>query len=153
MRTERKCRDVGRTLKLLKEVILDHWEHQLRKNLSEAFHADPIVLKDHFSEILDELILALDRNEIQEIYHARAHGFQRAILTNFTFQDVLQEFSILRMSIIDYLYPMGDIECSKFVHTFIDQAARDSISEFLRDVTIKKQFEKLPIEENQVSLN
>ncbi len=154
MKRESKCSEISQTLKLLKEVILDHWENQVRKNISVTFQTDPTLLKDHFSEILDQLIICLERNEILELDYARAHGFQRAIMTNFTFQDVLQEYSILRMCIIDYLYPMGDIECSKLVHTFLDRASQYSISEYLRDITFKRQFDKLPIEgQKQVNLN
>lgn len=146
MKNEKKCKEISQTLAKLKEVILDHWENQVRKNISDTFHADHILLKDHFSELLDQLIVSLERNELSEIDYARAHGFQRAIMTNYSFPDVLREYSILRMCLIDYLYPMGDIECSKFVHAFLDKAALYSISEFLRDITFKKQFEKLPIE-------
>lgn len=137
-----RCREVGQTLELLKEVVLDHWEKLVRDSIEKTLHQDSVILKDHFSDILDNLVKILRDNVMDEVELGKAHGFHRVILTNFTIQDILKEYSLLRETLIDYLYPMGEIECSKLVHKYLDIVLKNSIAEFLNDLPLVSRVEK-----------
>lgn len=139
---EKLCHEIGCSLQLLKEVILDHWEQLVRDSIAKAVHQDAIILKDHMPEIIDQLIYILKEKSLDELEVGKSHGFHRLVLTNFSIQDVLKEFSLFRETIIDYLYPMGAIDCSKLVHKYIDIVQKNSISEFLNDLPIASRVDK-----------
>lgn len=139
---EKLCHDIGSSLELLKDVILDHWEGLVKESITKAADQDTIILKDHMPEIIDQLIYILKEKSMEELELGKSHGFHRLILTNFSIQDILKEFSLFRETIIDYLYPMGAIDCSKLVHKYIDIVQKNSIAEFLNDLPIASRVEK-----------
>lgn len=136
MELQEACHETGKKLELLKEVIIDHWERLVRESITQSLHEDTIILHDHFGEIIDNLILILKGDKFDEAELGKAHGFHRVILTSFSLQDVLKEYSLFRETIVDYLYPMGDIRCTKLVHKYIDIVLKNSVVEFLKDLQI-----------------
>lgn len=132
------CQDVGESLSRLKKVILDHWESAVRSSINHSEQEHSIIIRDHLSDILDNLILYLTKGELDEMELGKAHGNHRAILTKFTVQDILKEYSLLRETLITYLYPMGEIGCAKLVHKYIDIIAKNSVTEFLSETYVKR---------------
>lgn len=116
----------------LDKVILSQWEKLVRDSLDFRKKESHIILQDHMPEILKNLALALKRGLRDDMQLARAHGFQRAILTKYTIDDLMMEYAIFRETLIIYLYPIGDLECVKFMHWYLDCLSRHSVLEFLR---------------------
>lgn len=131
------CAETGQSFENLKRIILSHWEDLVREVIERSRHEQSVILHDHIPEILDQLILILLKGEVDEVELGKSHGFHRALLTNFSLPDLMTEFSLLREAIIDYLYPMGDVRCSKLVHKYIDILSKHSVIEFLNDQTLK----------------
>ncbi len=149
------CIETGESLSKLKKVILSHWEEQVRKVITNSKHEPSIILSDHIPELLDQLICILRDGEINEIELGKSHGFQRAMLTRYSVADLLTEFSLLRETLIDYLYPMGDQQCAKIVHKFIDILSKHSTIEFINDMLMKQSFnrQQLGSEVNEIKNN
>lgn len=132
------CQDVGQSLNRLKHVILDHWENDVRLSINHSEEEHSIIIRDHLHDIIDNLILYLTKGELDEMELGKAHGNHRAILTKFTVQDILKEYSLLRETLITYLYPIGEIGCSKLIHKYIDIIAKNSVTEFLSETYVKR---------------
>lgn len=136
------CYEVGVHLEKLKDVIIDHWIELVKISVPVAREESRYILKDHMGEIIDNLILLLKRNELNEIELGKAHGMHRLTYTRFSLQDIQREYSLLRESLIDYLYPMGNFKCAKLLHRYIDIIARNSTSEFLKHINIDVRIER-----------
>ncbi len=132
--------EISEKIATLDKIILSQWEHTVRHRLDENKKESVIILLDHMPEILENLSKALKRGTRDDIELARAHGFQRAVLTQFTLADILNEFSALRETLISYLYPMGDTEVVKYVHRYIDSLVKNSVLEFIQH---QKSAEKM----------
>lgn len=130
-RTQLTCAETGKTIQVLKDVIIDHWEGLVREVIASSKHESSLILKDHVPEILNQLTNILINGKLDGIEIGKSHGFYRAILTRYSFEDLLTEFSLLRETLIDYAYPMGDINCSKLIHKYIDILLKHSAIEFL----------------------
>lgn len=137
-----ECKQVGHSLRNLKEVMIDHWEREVRKTLVHSKMEESPVLRNHISEILDNLSHLLIDGELDDIEMGKAHGFQRAVLTKFTVQEIMMEFALLRSTIIDFLYPFGDRDCAKLVHNYIDIITKYSVAEFLYDLTLLQRVKR-----------
>lgn len=134
------CFETGESLRILKEVIIDHWEHLVRDVIGESKHEPPLILKDYVPELLEQLITILKKGKIDEATEiGQAHGLHRAMMTRYTFEDLLTEFSLLRETIIDYIYPMGSIKCSKLVHKYIDILLKHSSIKYLSEHSMSRQ--------------
>ncbi len=136
------CLETGDSLFKLKKVILLHWEELVREVITSSKHEPSIILLDHIPDLLDQLINILRDGEINEIELGKSHGFQRAMLTRFSVADLLTEFSLLRETLIDYLYPMGDKQCAKIIHKFIDILSKHSTIEFINDMSMKQSLHR-----------
>src|SRR5687768_5604345 len=100
-----ECSEVAVSFRTLKLAIIEHWRRLVKTTIPRAAPEDLVILEDHMGEILDNLASILETGEIPNVEMGKAHGFHRAVLTKFTFQDVLKEYSLLRETIIDYHYP------------------------------------------------
>jgi hypothetical protein len=129
----KKCIETGQSLEKLKEVILSHWIGLVKENISNSKNERSVILMDHIPSIIDQLIEILKKGEVSEVELGKSHGFQRAVLTNYSLGDIFDEYSLLRKALMQYLYPMGDIHCAKLVHKFIDIISKHSAIEFLND--------------------
>ena len=131
MNHETECQDVGDSLTKLKHAILLEWEKRVRGSIQEMKHENNIILHNHIIEILEQLARLLSTGEMDSEELGKAHGFQRAALTKSSLNDILQEYSLMRETLIDYLYPMGNIICAKIVHKYIDILCKYSMVEFI----------------------
>lgn len=136
------CSEVGASLLNLRNVILIGWENLARNVIKQAEKESTPILLDHMPEIIDQLIKILQEGEMDEVELARAHAIQRAILTQYSTGDIISEFSLLRETMIDYLYPMGDIDCAKLVHKYIDILCKHSVVEFKNDQLLAGNLRK-----------
>lgn len=102
--------NVVHTLTALEGVIISSWESIFRKSLSPEKQLPGPTLIDHLPEILESLKYVLERDHGgHEVILGKAHGFQRAHLTNFSLSDLLNEYRVLRQVLIYNLYPFGNI--------------------------------------------
>lgn len=136
------CLETGESLYTLQKVILSHWEDLVREVIANAKHEPSIILMDHIPDLIEQLISILREGEVHEMEFGKSHGFQRAMLTNYSVADLLTEFSLLRETLIDYLYPMGDKDCAKLVHKFIDILSKHSTIEFINDMSMKQSLHR-----------
>lgn len=149
------CYETGHSLSILKNVILHEWEMLVRDVVSSSQHESSIILQDHIPEILDQLELILKEGVVDEIELGKHHGYYRSTLTNFSVSDLLTEYSLLREVILTYLYPMGDVGCSKLIHKYIDILAKHSVVEFINDQLLHRSLtiEQLGNESKEIVSN
>ena len=136
------CFETGESLFKLKKVILSRWEELVREVILNSKHEPSIILLDHIPDLIDQLINILRNGEVHEEELGKSHGFQRAMLTSYSVADLLTEFSLLRETLINYLYPMGDKDCAKLVHKFIDILSKHSTIEFINDLSMKQSLHR-----------
>ena len=126
-----ECHEVGNSLTKLKHAILLEWEKRVRNSIDELKHETSIILQDHIPDVIEQLARLLTSESMDNEELGKAHGFRRAALTKASLNDILQEYSLLRETLIDYLYPMGNIVCAKIVHKYIDILCKYSMVEFI----------------------
>lgn len=125
------CSDAGHSLSTLKKVILLEWEGLVRNVISASHHESTLILLDHIPEILEQLEIILKEGKVDEVELGKHHGYYRSTMTDFSLGDILTEYSLLREVLIDYLYPIGDIDCVKLIHKFLDILSKHSAVEFV----------------------
>lgn len=97
-----------------KDSLISEWEKEARKKVKAAADAHPLVLRDHLPTILEDLQDALSRVGSEEdarnagsyaFSPARSveHGQHRASTENYTVDQVIHEFIILRHILTDRL--------------------------------------------------
>lgn len=145
------CKNIGDQLTKLEKLVLAEWENSVRDSITKSRHENSIILQDHFLEIINQLVSILRDGEVDENELGKAHGFQRAILTQYTLKDVLEEYSLLRETLISYLYPIGDIVCVKLIHKYIDILCKHSVIEFISQTkSIRVESEYVGSESNEI---
>ncbi|HXH31270.1 MAG TPA: hypothetical protein VNJ01_10700 [Bacteriovoracaceae bacterium] len=128
--------ETGARLNLLTNAILIKWESLVRQAVVEADKENPIILLDHMPQILEHLGVILKSGVIDPIKLSKAHGFQRVVLTDYSLEDVFKEYSFLRETLIDYLYPIGNMSCTKLIHSYLDLLCRNSVIEYVRHLQL-----------------
>jgi hypothetical protein len=153
----KECQETGVSLSTLTNVILLEWETLVRNVIASSQHQSSIILQDHIPEILQQLEKILTDGKVDEIELGKHHGYYRSTMTDYCFADIITEYSLLREVLITYLYPMGEIECAKLIHKFIDILTKHSVVEFVnsqllhRSLTIEEiGNETQEIKNNQV---
>lgn len=136
MRSQNAFYELADKLESLDKLILSMWEQSVRDNLEHDKKESKVILLNHMPEILKSLSHTLRSGIRNDMELARAHGFQRAILTKYTIDDILSEYAIFRETLITYVYPIGDLECVKFVHWYIDCLAKHSVLEFIQHLEL-----------------
>lgn len=135
--------ETGKSLAILKEVILLDWETLLRKVVDSSEHESTIILLDHIPDILNQLEIILKEGRVDERELGKHHGYYRSLMSKYSVADVLTEYSLLREVLIHHLYPMGGINCTKLVHKFLDILAKYSVTEYLKS---QETLRSLPAE-------
>lgn len=124
-------------LRQIKPQIMDRWEVTVRETVAVAGEKDSLVLQDKLGRLLDNLIEALtpgsskyDATSDNDV--SKTHGQHRAVTEGYSLAQVLQEYSLLRKTILWSLAeqdPLEDIE-SEIINDSIDKAMKDSAQEF-----------------------
>lgn len=90
-----------------KALILDLWEKHVKEALPAARIETKTALRDSIPEFIDDLILALDtsfQHQKKEIIRfAHKHGAERANLSEYSIEDALFEYNLLRKVILKEL--------------------------------------------------
>lgn len=130
--------------------IMNIWEERVLKEISAAQHQETLALRDSLPEYLTQLADALsntiDRTEARNIHDksestrvGKKHGKERASSQNYTMDQLILEYHILRQVICDVLEQenvLSPVEREVIVCS-IEQAVNDAATEFsdtLRDI-------------------
>lgn len=98
---------LSRILESKKDLILSEWENEVKSVLPAARLETRMALRDSIPDFLDDLIIALKdglnkiRTEI--IRFAYKHGSERAYQSDYSIEDALSEYNILRKVIFRIL--------------------------------------------------
>lgn len=137
--------------------IISKWENKIRRKILSAHDKPSPVLIHHLPSIVDNLIDIFknqgtkdENREIENLALNKTHGKQRANETDFSLEEVLKEFWILRETIIEHLYPLvtPELSTAKIIHQFIDLSVESTVLEFerLQNQKISKQRDDLEVE-------
>ncbi len=98
---------VSEHLEDLTQEILDCWEKEVRKKIPVARRETPSSLRDSIPDFLKDLIRALqtdfDEQAAELLGIAHKHGRERARFTDYSIEDAITEFNILRRVIFQIL--------------------------------------------------
>ena len=150
--------DVAKLLKTSNPDILKEWETQSREKVAAAKVQSHLALRDSLPEFLDQLALTLECDDPKKLAAANAevareHGEDRAKQPEYTLEEVIFEYHILRAVIVTHLETAGttDSQSRKIIHEFIDRGigkAAATYAEF--EISSKaiqaKYFEEAKIE-------
>lgn len=137
--------DVANLLKQSKAQILKSWEQSCRKKVEAARYQTPVALIDSMPEFLDRLFETLTCvdpvNEAdQNAAVAREHAEDRASQPEYTLDQVIIEYHLLRSVIIETLKTAGfaDEESRKIIHEFIDRGIAKAAVRYLELEKVKQ---------------
>lgn len=126
------------SLDTLKFVIILEWEKLVRDAMKSSNSEPSILLQDHIPELLDQLSHILRTGVWDDREVKKNHRYLTSPMTNFTVADILTEYSLLREILITYLYPLGEIDCAKVIHRFLDALMRNAVTEFLTETEVSE---------------
>src|SRR5687768_4229784 len=103
--------DTSQRLAELTPLILDRWEERVRRDLPGSRHQDAPLLRDHLPVVLLEIAQALSPaspdGQAAMIEVSQQHGNERAWQSDYSLDQVLREYSLLRSVVIDALESDG----------------------------------------------
>lgn len=106
--------ELSETLKNIKDEILSAWEDEVKAYLPAARLETKRALRDSIPVFLDDLVIALrtSLNHIKPeiIEFAHKHGSERAYLSEYSIEDALSEYNILRKVIFRCLEKVTSIK-------------------------------------------
>lgn len=143
MEAKISCLGFCKILRENKDEIIEIWKERIKKILDVANDQSPIVLIDHLPEVLSNLSDILESESLGDVERqelkkknelGRAHGRQRANLTNYSLEEVLTEYTVLRSVIIEKLFSTNpkDLEATKIVHKYLDEGIQNAVLEFVK---------------------
>lgn len=139
-----------------KEKILQRFVQKSREILPAANAKSTAALENSLPILLDDIALALE-NKIhpssQNIYQDANHGEQRAQLKDFTLDQVLHEYAILRRILFSLLEEEGhlDADATEIILDCLQKGIEEAGREFLTSSTEKQQRlnQEIEIEKNR----
>ncbi len=100
-------------LKQSTQEILRIWEEEVRKVIPAAKHESELSLRNSIPEFLEDLILALETNfkdqQTDLLRFAHKHGRERANFSDYSIEDAITEYNILRRVIFSILEDHGTV--------------------------------------------
>jgi PAS domain S-box-containing protein len=143
----------GSRLIAQKHRILSLWEQRVRAAVPTARDTDRPVLVNALPEFLDRLAAALatrsPESAPQEAAVAAEHGKQRAELTEYSLDQVISEYQLLRQVLAEVLASEGSVTTGEreLIFEFILSAVREAASEFARCRDREKESAHLAVAE------
>lgn len=141
--------------RLLKNIekILIAWETRVKKEISAASQQGKLALRDSLPEYLRKLSEALsvptDRSHLREKFDleesvrlGKQHGSDRAGAADYTMDQMIYEYHILRQVIFDVLEeeaPLTDIE-REIIICSIEQAVNDAATQFSHELRSIQEY-------------
>lgn len=108
--------------------ILQRWESRVLAEVPAASTVDREVLRDHLHILLEQVVTALGSGAPKEtsgkLTTSEGHGGERALLESYSLGEVLQEYSILRQTVLEVLdegRPMS-LEERQIINDALEQA-------------------------------
>lgn len=143
MKTKLACIGFCKILRDNKEEIINLWKERIKKVLDVANDQSALILIDHLPQIISNLsdILESEGQDVVDTDDLRkknelgkAHGRQRAQQTNYSLEEVLTEYIVLRSVIIEKLFSTDDkdLEATQIVHKYIDEGIQNAVLEFVK---------------------
>jgi signal transduction histidine kinase len=135
-----------------KAKILESWETLARSEVPAAEQQPEIKLRDSVPRILDQLVKTLeceilDSEREENAEAAREHGIDRAIQPEYTLDEMIHEYHLLRRALFSTLQAVGpfDSETWQVLHDFMDRGVRKATIEYVKYETEKQklQFEQM----------
>ena len=134
------------------DEVMKRWEQRACKEISAAHRQESLALRDSLPEYLTELVDALgkvanqaasgsesERQKTQRI--ARIHGRDRAGTVDYTIDQLIFEYHILRQVVCEVLeedVPLGPAEREAIVCS-IEQAVNDAATEFKEALQARRE--------------
>lgn len=124
-----------------KNYIMAEWLNSVRSEINVSKNKSDAEIIDHLGSFFNVLISALRASQSSSMLNvnreiSKNHGFQRAQFFDYTLEQLLQEFHLLREAVFDYLAIEMDIpiteEDRKIIHSFIDNSVQAAADEFVR---------------------
>jgi signal transduction histidine kinase len=130
-------------LKRLNGEIMRAWENRAIEEVAAALRKDSLALRDSLPEFLDQIVLALDtkveRSKVRVKWErdentrvGKKHGRERAGTLNYTMDQLIVEYHILRQTICELMEveaPLSPLEREVIVCA-VEQAVNDAATEF-----------------------
>jgi len=120
--------EIATRLRAQVNEVLRRWEARVMAEVPAASTVDTKELRDHLHILLEQVVIALSPDAPPEVIHAlttsERHGGERALLESYSLGEVLQEYSILRRTVLEVLEearPMS-LEQRAIVNDALEQA-------------------------------
>lgn len=111
--------------------ILTEWETRCRERVDAATHVTPTALRDSLPSFIEQLAVSLScadpKAEAATVSAiAQEHAEDRAAQGEYTLDEMIYEYHLLRVVLMVQLGPHGllDFECSQVLHEAIDRGIR-----------------------------
>jgi PAS domain S-box-containing protein len=134
-------------LKSNKSDILEKWEAEARSQVPAAKNQSKLALLNSLPEVIDKMIETLSASsphkklKEEEKNLAIEHGKERASLSEYSLDQVIMEFNILREVIFEFIDPDGDmtLKQGKVLWDSIFIAIRNSASEYSKNIKAREE--------------
>ncbi len=131
-------KDIAALVAKNKTQILETWESQSRQKVPAAKVQSRLALRDSLPQFMDQLVETLkqDNPKAEDDVNAqvaRDHAKDRASQPEYTLDQVIFEYHILRAVITDFVESAGDMnsEARKICYEFIESGIRKTSTRFL----------------------
>jgi PAS domain S-box-containing protein len=135
-----------------KSYILNDWIANVRAEISVAKNKSNEDILDHLGYFFNTLVSALRMARASSVIKentdiSREHGYQRAQFCDYTLDQIIHEYHLLRKCIFDYLvmdskYTLTEKD-RKIIHGFIDNGIQAASVEFVKLQSDAKEFSSL----------
>lgn len=116
--------------------IVESWITCVKKNISASTDRPRFIIQDHIPDFLHNIVIALKFNDAskikEECFASRVHGEQRSRETDYSLNQLIYEYHLLRTVIFDFLDEKVDLkkEERNILNEMIDRAIREASVEF-----------------------
>lgn len=149
--------EVAKILENSKVEILKEWETQARQRVEAAKVQTRIALRDSLPQFYDELVTTLrSENPKEKVKQstevANEHAEDRANQPEYTLDQVIAEYHIFRVIIIEFVDAVGttDTETRKINHEFIDLSISKAAVRYIEIETHRQKLQTAEIEATKV---
>jgi signal transduction histidine kinase len=99
--------ETAKGLKARVPEVLERWESRVLAKVPAAATVDHKELRDHLHILLAQVVIALSPDvpdaRVHRLTTSQRHGGERALLENYSLGEVLEEYSILRRTVLEVL--------------------------------------------------
>lgn len=140
-----------------KAQILTKWETRCRERVEAAKVQTRAALRDSLPELLDQLVETLNsenpKAELKENTEvAREHAEDRAGQPEYTLDQVIAEYHILRIVLLEFIdeHGVADIEARRICHEFIDLGISKAAVRYMELAAQRQRFQNAEIQSTRM---